>query len=516
MKKCSAILFLALSFTAGLSAQDESDPELISPDGRFVFHAYSSEDADSGKTPAFGIIERASGKLVSDPKEELGDAFRPEESILWAPDSRAYALTTRVGTRHLDTFLYRWDGKAFRRAKWEGGASLEAAADQRVTEVIRARGSSKDARRGRTIAGDSLAERWIDPRRLVMSRVEECVVGDGDDEEDTVSGEARALVVWNEKEGAYEIDKMLPVAESWPAEVEETPGFEVKQTDVPGDDSNARKIAVLNRESNETKTFTADGWMTAPTVLVAENGWPQIELHSHGPGEFVWRKLYRVENGAYRCVRIDEMTRLAHQAPEGAPLVEISPSYGLHLIRTRHPKAGEADAFESFSVETVSPDGKWKTVSLYTPHYLERVSIVDVAGAAEPVVLYDFDSGEGGVNTICQTLWSPDSQALAFFAKLAPRVGETLLYRRSNRVWSKAAMPKIHYSDLRKPATADWRDKFESPLWWNGSRELTLELWGSLEGDEPIDYHAYATLRWSESGKPAGSVTTPQRIAGSE
>lgn len=514
--KFTTCLFVTLSIISGLYGQDDPDPELISPDGRFVFHAYSSEEVDSGKTPNFGIIERASGKLVSDPKEELGDAFRPEESILWAPDSRSYALTTRVGTRHLATFLYRWDGKAFHRATWEGDARLEEAADQRVATEMQSQGYSKDARRGRTIAGDSLAERWIDPRRLVMKRVEECVVSDSDDEEDTVSGEARALVRWDAKAAAYTIEKMLPVAESWPTEVEETLGFEVKQTDVPGDDPNARQITVAKNETNETKTFTADGWMTAPTVLVAENGWPQIELRSHGPEEFVWRKLYRVEDGAYRCVRIDEMTRIAHQAPEGAPLVEISPGYALHLIRTRHPKAGDADAFESFSIENVSPDGKWKTVALYTPQYLERVTIIDAAGATEPVVLYDFESGEGWVNTVCQTLWSPDSQALAFYARLAPRVGETLLYRRSNRVWSKAAMPEIDYSRLNDDTNADWRDKFEAPLWWNGSRELTLELSGTIGRGESFDYRAHATLRWNDKGKPAGSVTTPQRIEGSE
>lgn len=460
--KFPTFLLAAHCLVSGLPAQDKRNPMLVSPDGRFAFHAYSSEEADSGKTPNFGIIERASGKLISDPKEELGDAFRPEETILWSPDSRSYALTSRVGTRHLDTFLYRWDGQTFRRAKRLGGSQLEKTAGQRITVEIRAKGYPKDTARGRTIAGDCLPERWLDPRRLVMRRVEEM----------TVSGEARASVVWDEKSRAYTINKMLPVAESWPTEVEETPGFEVKQLDVPGDDPNARKITAVNRKTNETKAFTADGWLNAPKVLVSENGWPQIELLSHGPDEFLWRKLYRVEEGDSRCVRIDEMTRMELQAPEGGPIVKISEGFEHYIIRTRQLKKGELDTMESFFIETPSPDRKWKTVALYTPQYLERVSIVDAVETTEPVVLYDFESGEGSVSSVCQTLWSPDSQALAFYHKEGPRVGGALLYRRSDKRWSKAAMPKIDYGFI-KGGTQNWRHKFETPCggmatanWW--------------------------------------------------
>ena len=62
-------------------AQEEGHASHLSPDGRFVFEAFSSEEVDAEKRPDFGIIERATGKLVSDPREPLGNASRPEDGL---------------------------------------------------------------------------------------------------------------------------------------------------------------------------------------------------------------------------------------------------------------------------------------------------------------------------------------------------------------------------------------------------------------------------------------------------
>ncbi|MCB1086011.1 MAG: hypothetical protein KDM63_03125 [Verrucomicrobiae bacterium] len=506
---CWIVVFAALC-NFGLEAEDEdTDPSLISPDGRFVFHAFSVDEANAGK-PAFGILERESGRLVSDPEEDLGDVSRPEETILWAPDSEAFALTTRVGTRHLDTFLYRWNGTAFRRAKWTGGTLLEELADGRVATLLTSLPDPGKVRRGMTLAGDLLPERWLDPERLVLKRVEEFVVSRGDQEEGDAKAEARAIARWDKDSESYELGNELPVADPWPTEIEGDDAFEVSQTTLPGDDPNARQVTVKNRKSGETKTFSANGWMEFPSVRLAENGWPQIELHTHGPAEFIWRKLYRVENGAYRCVRIDEMTRLSFQAPEGAPRVAVGNDFDLFLIRTRQPREGEADQFESFISEWVSPDGRWKAVAVYSPQYLQRVELVDVAGKGDSTVLYDFDDGEGSIDSVCQLLWSPNSQAVAFYLTSGPRTGETLLYRRSNRVWSKAALPKIDYGFLKAGTQRDekWQDQFERPLWWAGDRELVMKLSGTIDGDDLIEYQALSSLHWQEDGKPDRSVTT--------
>lgn len=501
------LLFAALPIAA-MQAQEESDFSPLSPDGRFSFVAFSSDEVSAGK-PAFGIIEQSSGELVSDPAEELGDPSRPEETILWSPDSLRYALTTRVGTRHLDTYLYGWDGKAFRKLKWEGNGELESSADAQVAAEMKRLGFTDAASRGQTIAGDALAERWIDPDRLVLTRVEEVTIGEGDKHE-VVGGVARAMVRWDEEKQAFTIERELPVAASWPVEMEEVAGFEVVQTPADGDQSNLKNIEVRHLGTGEVMKFTADGWMNAPTVCAAENGWPQIELHSHGPEEFVWRKLYRVMDGAYRCFRIDELTRLSFQAPDGAPLVEISPSYSLYLIRSRRPVSGDLDSFESFQIETPSPDGAFRVVSSYSPQYLNRVEIAGPESGSEPTIIYDFESGEGSVNSVSKVLWRPDSGAFAFYLNEGPRVGSTHVYQLNDGAWSEAPLPDINY-DFLKPIQESgdgWRRQFESPLCWKGNKALVLELEGFFSGEETTDYRAHVTIHWNEKGEPELSPVT--------
>jgi len=502
------IALLQFCFVPNLFAQEEAEPSLLSPDGRFVFEAFSPGEVEAGKRPNFGIIERASGKLVSDPQEPLGDASRPGESILWAPDSRSYALTSRVGTRHLDTFLYRWNGKAFVRATWEEDGTLESRADAEVVAMMRRLGFTDEARRGQTIAGDGLAERWLDPHRLILTDVQECLAGEGDREE-VVNGMARAIVRWDETAAAYRIERFLEVAPPAVPEIGETAPFTVVQTDLPGADPNARRIEVHHREKGEVKSLEAENWMTSPSVKVEENGWPQIELISRGPAGFFLRRLYRVMDGEYRCHRIEEVTRLAHQAPEGAPLVEAGAGNSFYLIRSRRLNPGDSDTCESFQTETLSPDGEWKTVFTYTPQYLHRVEIVGAKEATEPVVIYDFESGDASVDAVCRTVWRPDSGAFAFSVQEGPRVGHTLLYRRVGRVWSEAPMPEIDYGFLKAAieSGATRGHRHETPLWWNGGRELALELTGFFKGEEGITYRAIALLRWDENGDPAGSET---------
>ena len=201
------LLFLPSCLIASIWA-DTPDPSRLSPDGRFRFEAFTTEEYDAGERPAFGIIEVATGKLVSDPQEDLGDPARPEETILWAQDSGSYALTTRVGTRHLATFLYRWNGTSFVRAKWEQAGTIEGWADEAVEAAMRGLGFGDAAARGGTIAGDALAERWIDPHRIILTNLQECVVSEGGREE-AVSGSARAIVGWDGAEGCYRIEKRL-------------------------------------------------------------------------------------------------------------------------------------------------------------------------------------------------------------------------------------------------------------------------------------------------------------------
>lgn len=499
-------LFLfQLCLVPSVQAED-IDERALSPDGRFRFEAFSTEDYDAGRRPAFGIIETATGKLVSNPREELGDPSRPEETILWAPDSLSYALTSRVGTRHLDTFLYRWDGESFVRAAWEDDGVLEKSADLAMESDMIALGLPAESTLGQCIRGDDLAERWLSPSRLIVACILEYSAGT-EERSAIARGESRAIVTWNETSKSYQIENELAIAPPRVPDLGDEAPFEVTQTDRPGDDPNAKTFVVRRRDTGETKSFEAENWMTAPSVKVEANGWPQLELVSHGPSEFVWHRLYRVIDGAYRCYRIEEFTRQACQAAEGAPAIEISPGYSLFLIRSRSYQDGDPETFESFQTTSTSPDGAWKTVCTYTPQYLHRVEIIDANETADPVVIYDFDNGDGWIDAICETVWRPDSAAFAFYLQEGPRVSSTLLYHRADRVWSAAPMPEIDYGFL-KPAIdsgATWGHQHERPLWWRNDRELMLELSGFFKGEDGIDYSAQSVLRWDENGEPAGS-----------
>lgn len=474
-------------------------------------------DVDAGEKPAFGIVEVSTGQLVSDPGEELGDVSRPEETVLWSPDSKAYALTSRVGTRHLGTFLYRWDGKAFVRATWEGGGRLESLADAEMDKDKVTQGLPADAALGRCIRGDDLAERWLDPNRIILTRVQEYLA---DDEENgaIVTGGSRVIVRWDGASSSYRIERELAAPAPRPPYAEDAGAYDVVQSDQNGDDPNARTLTVTHRETGKSLTFEAENWLTVPYILASTDEWPQLELLSHGPAEFQLRRLYRVVDGAYRCARIDETTRRADQAPEAAARIEIEPGFAVYHLGTRIPEDGDSGTYESFQTETPSPDEKWKAVFTYHPQYLQRAEIVSADGGDEPTILYDFDDGEGGPETVASVLWSPDSASFALFLQNGPRLGYTLLYRASNRVWSQAARPEIDYGFLKglRSADATWGTQLEQPLWWNSPGELVVELSGHFLGEKGFDYRALATMTWNEDGKPAGISVVEQAVGTSD
>ncbi len=132
--------------------------------------------------------------------------------------------------------------------------------------------------------------------------------------------------------------KSPPVAPAWPAKANPA-GFDVVQTNDDGSDQ--KHLVVKNTKTGETLEFDAEGRMLAPDVLEPSNGWPQIELQCSGPPEFYLRKLYRVEDDDYRCVRTDELTRINLQAPEGAPVVRLGEDFNLYWIRAHETKPGD-------------------------------------------------------------------------------------------------------------------------------------------------------------------------------
>lgn len=302
----------------------------------------------------------------------------------------------------------------------------------------------------------------------------------------------------------------LPAAPAWPAKANPT-DFTVVQTNIGEGDQ--KHLVIRNTKTGKTLQFDAEGRMTAPAVLEQSNGWPQIELQCDGPPEFILRKLYRVEEEGYRCVRTDELTRIALQAPEGSPLVTLEEDFDLYWIRSHETKPGDAESFEDFTTDYPSPDHKFLVRASYSPQQLQKVEIVGAAEGSKAQLIYDAE--DGYPNSVCGVIWRPDSGAFAFYLKDAPRVGATSIFIRRGNVWKKSTTPKITYPVAKRmdKVGAKWQDQFEEPARWVDAHTLILDLNGFFTGDEGDSYHYLATVHWDNKGK--ASVTSLQEVPSS-
>ena len=302
------------------------------------------------------------------------------------------------------------------------------------------------------------------------------------------------------------IAKELPSAPAWPAKANPAV-FDVVQTNNGGDQ---KHLVVRNTKTGETLQFDAEGRMTAPTVLEQGNGWPQIELQCAGPPEFYLRKLYRVEDEEYRCVRTDELTRIALQAPEGSPLVTLEEGFDLYWIRSYDTQPGAPEAFEDFTADYPSPDHKFIVRVSYSPQQLQKVEIVGAAEGSKPQLITDAE--DGYPDSICGVRWRPDSRAFAFYLKDAPRVGATVIFTWQGNIWKKSPTPKITYPIAKRmdKVGANWQNQFEEPLRWVDDQTLILDLSGFFTGDEGDEYHYHARVHWDKKGK--ASVVSVQAV----
>ncbi len=180
-------------------------PDPLSPDGRFEFVTYSPDEVEAGKPP-FGIIEKPAGRLIWSAPEDLGDPTRPEETILWSRDSSRFALTSRIGTRHVGCFFFRWEENSFVSMPWTGSAHLEELADQQVQAAARSEGFTDAAAFGMTLTDDTVPIRWVDPDTIILRRTLERTISEGDDEA-VVTGTVRALFRWDTESAAFTLDR---------------------------------------------------------------------------------------------------------------------------------------------------------------------------------------------------------------------------------------------------------------------------------------------------------------------
>jgi hypothetical protein len=88
--------------------------EFPSPDGKFAFR-YTGASKDEKQT--YELFEKASGKVVktvaeSDP--DSGPSARFNMTVLWRPDSKAFALTAFLWKRGTSLSVFARDGSTFR------------------------------------------------------------------------------------------------------------------------------------------------------------------------------------------------------------------------------------------------------------------------------------------------------------------------------------------------------------------------------------------------------------------
>jgi hypothetical protein len=110
----------------GEQREEGSNPtiEAPSPDGKFAFRytkdSKSNSDSDSEsdlEKQTYDLIDRASGKVLtsvveSDP--DLGPSARFDMTVLWRPDSKAFALTAFLWKRGTTLSVFRREGSTFR------------------------------------------------------------------------------------------------------------------------------------------------------------------------------------------------------------------------------------------------------------------------------------------------------------------------------------------------------------------------------------------------------------------
>jgi hypothetical protein len=121
----SSLLVLAMlarmaCFVFGAERADDAKKtlEALSPDGQFAFRYTVNPEDESDKR--YELIERKSGKVLAQVAEsdpEFGPSARFNMSVLWRPDSKAFALTATLWKRASEVAIFRRDGASFREVK---------------------------------------------------------------------------------------------------------------------------------------------------------------------------------------------------------------------------------------------------------------------------------------------------------------------------------------------------------------------------------------------------------------
>jgi hypothetical protein len=96
--------------------ETKKEIESPSPDGQFAFR-YTGDSHSETEKQTYDLIDKKSGKTlmtVAESDPDLGPSARFDMTVLWRPDSKAFALTAFLWKRGTSLFVFVRDGAKFR------------------------------------------------------------------------------------------------------------------------------------------------------------------------------------------------------------------------------------------------------------------------------------------------------------------------------------------------------------------------------------------------------------------
>ena len=119
------ILLCCSHTVCGEQHEEETKPaiEASSPDGKYAFRYTKDPKSNSGsdlEKQTYDLIDKASGKVLTSVAEsdpDLGPSARFDMTVLWRPDSKAFALIAFLWKRGTSLSVFRREGSTFREIK---------------------------------------------------------------------------------------------------------------------------------------------------------------------------------------------------------------------------------------------------------------------------------------------------------------------------------------------------------------------------------------------------------------
>lgn len=150
--------------------QERGSARSVSPDGKWDFRPAADNKGPNGRV-RFVVARVGSDETPFEFSGEAGDAFgtfADYTKIVWAPDSKRFALNYQPGTRYQTTQLYQLNGDEWRELDWpESDDATTAPLARSMAAQMKKLKLSPD-RPGRSIMDSCLTRKWIDSNTALL------------------------------------------------------------------------------------------------------------------------------------------------------------------------------------------------------------------------------------------------------------------------------------------------------------------------------------------------------------